>query len=142
MIGRGVDRLFHRQKSGRARNAPRCSISNKALLQVSLMVLYALVARRVDDCIRVPTLHEQAAQSATVPDIDLGRGKRRKKKKNVHKAATEITRRLGYCKFQNMDLRVDKIEIEYRDCPSAPVGLPMREDETGGWSARQIGRSD
>jgi len=73
------------------------------------MVLYnALVARRVDDCIRVPTLHEQAAQSATAPDID--RGKRRKK--NIHGAGTEIARRLGYCKFQNMELRVNKIEIE------------------------------
>lgn len=60
------------------------SILNKTLLQVSLMVLYnALIPWRVDDCIRVLVLHEQAAQSASVPDIDLRR-KKKKRKKIIH----------------------------------------------------------
>lgn len=42
------------------------------------MVLYnAPTPWRVDDCIRVLVLHEQAAQSASVPDIDLRRKKKR-----------------------------------------------------------------
>lgn len=74
------NRHFFRRMKGVSctalRRAASRSILNKTLLQVSLMVLYnALVPNRVDDCIRVLVLHEQAAQSASVPDIDLRRKK-------------------------------------------------------------------
>lgn len=83
--GRSTFSWIGRRPFSLRRTASR-SILNKALLQVSLMVLYnVLIPKRVDDCIRVLVHHEQAAQSTNVLDIDLGR-------KKVHRADSILPR--------------------------------------------------